>query len=48
MNFENWEAPEDPKQVDDRLIGIREEIKQKGMLPFSCRLINGCVGVNPS
>jgi hypothetical protein len=38
MNFEDWEALADPKQANDRLTGICEEIKQRGMPPFSYRL----------
>lgn len=38
MNFEDWEALADPKQANDRLTSIFEEIKQRGMLPFSYRL----------
>ena len=38
MNLEDWEPLSDPKQANDRLVGICEEIKQKGMPPFSYRL----------
>jgi hypothetical protein len=41
MNFEDWEALEDPKQANDRLLGICKEIKLKGMPPFSYRLVHG-------
>lgn len=41
MNFEDWEALEDPKEANDRLLGICKEIKQKGMPPFSYRLVHG-------
>ena len=34
MNFEDWEAQEDPKQANDRLVDICEEIKKQGMPPF--------------
>ena len=40
MNFEDWEALQDPKQANDRLIGICEEIQKKGMPPFSYRLVH--------
>jgi hypothetical protein len=40
MNFDNWEALESPKQANDRLIDICSEIKQKGMPPFSYRLLH--------
>jgi heme-binding protein len=41
MNIEDWDSLEDPKQANDRLVGICEEIKQKGMPPFSYRLVHG-------
>jgi heme-binding protein len=41
MNFGDWEALQDPKQANDRLIDICEEIQRKGMPPFSYRLIRG-------
>jgi hypothetical protein len=40
MNFDDWEALEDPKQATDRLVGICEEITKKGMPPFSYRLVH--------
>jgi hypothetical protein len=40
MNFEDWEAQEDPKQANDRLIDICEEVQKKGMPPFSYRLVH--------
>ena len=40
MNFEDWEAQEDPKQANDRLIDICEEIKKQGMPPFSYRIVH--------
>ena len=40
MNFDDWEAAEDPKQATDRLVGICEEITKKGMPPFSYRLVH--------
>ncbi len=47
MNFEDWEALKDPKQANDRLIGICEEIKQKGMPPFSYRLVHKRLRLKP-
>ncbi len=47
MNFEDWEALQDPKQANDRLVGICEEIKQKGMPPFSYRLVHETLGLKP-
>jgi hypothetical protein len=41
MNFEDWEALGDPKQANDRLVGICDEIRKKGMPPFSYRLALG-------
>jgi hypothetical protein len=40
LNFDDWEAQQDPKQANDRLIDICQEIKQKGMPPFSYRLVH--------
>lgn len=40
MNFEDWEALQDPKQAHDRLIDICEEVRKKGMPPFSYRWIH--------
>jgi Haem-binding domain len=40
MNFEDWEALAGPKQANDRLIGICEEVKQKGMPPVSYRWVH--------
>jgi len=34
MNFEDWVSLEDPKQANDCLTGICEEITEKGMPPF--------------
>ena len=39
-NFEDWEAQEDPKQANDRLVDICEEIKKQDMPPFSYRLVH--------
>jgi hypothetical protein len=47
LNFEDWEALEDPKQANDRLIGICEEIKKRGMPPFSYRLAHEDLRLNP-
>jgi hypothetical protein len=40
MNFEDWEAQSSPKDASDRLTGICKETQQKGMPPFSYRLIH--------
>src|SRR5580704_7335779 len=40
MNFEDWEALRDPKQANDRLTGICEEIQKKGVPPFSYRVMH--------
>ena len=47
MNFEDWEAQEDPKQANDRLIDICEEIKKQGMPPFSYRLVHKDIRLKP-
>lgn len=40
MNFEDWEAQPDPKEANDRLVDICQEIKKNGMPPFSYRLLH--------
>ncbi len=40
VNFEDWEAQESPKQANDHLVQICKEIRQKGMPPFSYRLLH--------
>ena len=47
MNFEDWEAQEDPKQANDRLVDICEEIKKQGMPPFSYRLAHKDIRLKP-
>ena len=47
MNFEDWEALADPKQVNDRLTGICQEIKKNGMPPFSYRLAHKDLRLSP-
>jgi len=47
MNFEDWETLEAAKQANDRLIGICEEIKKKGMPPFSYRLVHQNLRLKP-
>lgn len=47
MNFEDWEAQEDPKQANDRLVDICEEIKKQGMPPFSYRLVHKDIRLKP-
>jgi hypothetical protein len=47
MNFEDWEALTDPKQANDRLTGICQEIKQNGMPPFSYRLVHKDLRLKP-
>ena len=39
MNFDDWDAQADSKQANDRLIDICQEIRKKGMPPFSYRLL---------
>jgi hypothetical protein len=40
MNFDDWEALGDGKLANDRLINICDEIKHRGMPPFSYRLVH--------
>jgi hypothetical protein len=47
MNLNDWEALEDHKQANDRLAGICNEIKQKGMPPFSYRLFHEDIRLKP-
>jgi hypothetical protein len=47
MDLEDWEALVDPKQANDRLVGICEEIKEKGMPPFSYRLVHDDFRLKP-
>ncbi len=46
MNFEDWDALEDPQKANDRLTGICEEIRQKGMPPFSYRMVHASKRLN--
>jgi heme-binding protein len=47
MNFEDWEALQDPKEAKDRLVDICPEIQQKGMPPFSYRIVHKDLRLNP-
>jgi hypothetical protein len=47
MNFDDWEALESPKDANDRLVGICEEIQQKGMPPFSYRMVHKSLQLKP-
>lgn len=47
MNFEDWEVLEDPKEAKDRLVDICPEIQQKGMPPFSYRIVHKDLRLNP-
>lgn len=47
MNFDDWEAQQDPKQANDRLADICQEIKKKGMPPFSYRLLHRDLQLKP-
>ncbi len=40
MNFDDWEAVENPTQPDHRIAGICEEIRKKGMPPVSYRFLH--------
>ncbi len=47
MNFEDWEAPESPQQANDRLVGMCEEVKKKGMPPYSYRIVHEDLRLKP-
>ena len=47
MNLEDWEAQPDPKQANDRLVDICQEIQKKGMPPFSYRMVHRANQLNP-
>lgn len=47
MNFDDWEALENPQTANDRLTGICKEIQEKGMPPYSYRLAHGDLHLNP-
>jgi|SRR5579863_4993826 len=47
MNFEDWEALESRKEANDRLIDICKEVRQKGMPPFSYRLVHRNLRLKP-
>jgi hypothetical protein len=38
MDFDDWEAVQDPQKADERIPEICKEIKQNGMPPFSYRV----------
>src|SRR5208282_1967973 len=40
MNFQDWEAQVDPKQATDRLIDTCKEVREKGMPPFTYRIVH--------
>ena len=40
LNFDDWEAQEGQKQANDHLVDICKEIQEKGMPPFSYRLLH--------
>ena len=48
MNFDDWEAQPTPKDASDRVAGICKEIKDKGMPPFSYRLLHPESRLKPS
>lgn len=43
LNFDDWEAQQNPKQANDHLIDLCKEISEKGMPPFSYRLVHPAV-----
>jgi hypothetical protein len=40
MDFDDWEAQPSPKDASDRLTGTCKETQQKGMPPFSYRVLH--------
>jgi hypothetical protein len=38
MNFEDWDAQENPKEATDRLIDTCKEVREEGMPPFTYRI----------
>ncbi len=46
MNFDDWEAQESTRAANDRLVDICQEIRQKGMPPFSYRLAHRDLRLN--
>lgn len=47
LNFDDWEAQEGQKEANDHLAGICKEIQQKGMPPFSYRLLHPASKLEP-
>ena len=47
MDFEDWEAQQDPKQANDRLVDICQEIEKRGMPPFSYRVFHRDLQLKP-
>ena len=48
MNFEDWEAQESPKDANDHLKEICNEIQRQGMPPFSYRLTHRELQLRPN
>jgi hypothetical protein len=48
MNFDDWEAQPSPKDASDRLAGICNETQDKGMPPFSYRILHPESRLKPS
>lgn len=47
MNLEDWEAQESPRKANERLIDICKEVRERGMPPFSYRLLHSVLRLNP-
>ena len=47
MNFDDWDAQTDAKRANDRLIDVCQEIRKKGMPPFSYRLLRKDLELKP-
>ncbi len=46
LNFDDWETLQSSKQATDLLSGICKEVEQKGMPPFSYRIVHRQSGMN--
>ncbi len=46
LNFDDWEAQENPKEANEHLVDICKEIQQKGMPPFSYSILHPQSGLS--
>jgi hypothetical protein len=47
MNFQDWDAQTSPREAHDHILDICTEVQQKGMPPFSYRLVHPDSRLNP-